>query len=289
MVSSSRRRAAVDELKRSRGLSERRVCGLVQCCRSTARYRVKRIDDSWLKTRIQTLIDTEGNGRAGYRVLHFFLREDPSVRINHKRFFRVYQAAKFQVPRRRKRHARQARGVTAAPVTKPNERWSMDFVHDIVGEGRKVRVLTVVDDYSGEALATEADTSSPSRRVIAILDRVISERAVPETIRCDNGPEFVSLITRKWAAQRRIRMHFIDPGKPTQNGKIESFNSRLRDEFLNEHWFLSLHDLRQAIEPWRVHYNTKRPKKSLNYLTPAEFARRYTELVQTTTPQLQLV
>jgi putative transposase len=165
----------------------------------------------------------------------------------------------------------------------------MDFVHDALANARKVRVLTLIDDFTDEALATEPDTSITSARLTAILDRIIAERGAPEILKCDNGPEFRSLTTRKWAAQRGIKMHFIDPGKPTQNGKIESFNARLRDEFLNEHWFITMTDLRRDIEAWRVHYNTRRPKARFKFLTPAEFARRHAELANNTTPQLQMV
>lgn len=286
MVSSARRRAAVHELRTSRGYSERRACGLVGCPRSTARYAIRRIDDSLLIERMRKLID-DGNNRAGYRLLNFLFRREHAIVVNHKRFFRIYRGAGLQVPKRRKRHARYVRNGSSSPATRPNERWSMDFVHDTLANGRKIRMLTVIDDFTNESLAIEIDSTLPSRRVNSVLDRIAAERGYPQIMKTDNGPEFASLITRRWAAERGIRQHFIDPGRPTQNGKIESFNARLRDEILNEHWFTTLAEARTIIEAWRVRYNTYRPHGSLKYLTPAEFARRHRESHQTTTPQFE--
>jgi putative transposase len=284
MVSSSRRRAAVKELREQRGYSERRGCTLVGCARSTSQYRSKREDDAPLLERIRGL--TEENRRAGYRVLHFLLKRDHAISVNHKRFYRVYRAAGLQVPKRRKRHARYQRGTASPPVVRPNERWSMDFVHDTLAHGRKFRALNVIDDFTSECLAIEIDSSLPSRRVIRCLEEIMEKRGKPETMKFDNGSEFASLAMLRWAAERDITLHFIDPGKPTQNGKIESFNARMRDEFLNEHWFLTLDHVRSEAEPWRIRYNTHRPHGSLNYLTPAEFARQYRENPQNATPQL---
>lgn len=164
----------------------------------------------------------------------------------------------------------------------------MDFVHDNLVSGRKFRTLNVIDDFTSESLAIEIDSTLSSQRVIRVIERVAAERGgFPEILKTDNGPEFASLITRKWAAERGIRQHFIDPGKPTQNGKIESFNARYRDEVLNEHWFLSLDDVRETSERWRIRYNTHRPHSALNYLTPAEFARRYRESNDLPAPQFQ--
>lgn len=286
MVSSSVRRAVVQELKTSRGYSERRACSLIGCSRSTARYRIKRANDSELVTRVRAII-ADGNNRSGYRLLNFLLRRDHGVVVNHKRFFRIYRAAGLQVPKRKKRHARYVRNGGTDAATRPNERWSMDFVHDTLANGRNVRLLTVIDDFTCESLAIEIDSTLPSRRVIAVLERIARDRGFPEVIKTDNGPEFASLITRRWAAERGIRQHFIDPGKPTQNGKIESFNARLRDEVLNEHWFTALDEMRSIVEPWRVRYNTRRPHGSLKYLTPEEFARRYDESTKKATPQIQ--
>jgi putative transposase len=284
MVSSARRRAAVQELRVSRGYSERRACELITCWRSTARYRIKRIDDSAIADQMRATI-AKGNNRSGYRLLHFLLRRDEGLILNHKRFYRIYRSAGLQVPKRKKRHACYLRNGSSAPAMRPNERWSMDFVQDTLTSGRKARLLTIVDDFTCESLAIEIDSTLPSRRVIAVLERLADERGLPEVLKTDNGPEFSSLIMRAWSAQRGVRQHFIDPGKPTQNGKIESFNARLRDELLNEHWFTSLEEMRRDVEAYRIRYNTYRPHGSLGYATPAEFARKYRESRQNLTPQ----
>ena len=287
MVSSAVRRAVVQELGATRGYSQRRACRLLGCARSTARYRLTRIDDGPLLAKIRALID-DGNNRSGYRLLNFLLRRDHAMVVNHKRFYRVYRSAALQVPKRRKRHARYVRNGRSAAVTRPNERWSMDFVHDSLASGRKFRSLNVIDDCTCESLAIEVDSTLSSRRVIRVIERIAAERGCfPAVLKTDNGPEFSSLITRRWAAERGIKQHFIDPGKPTQNGKIESFNARYRDEVLNEHWFISLDDVRETSENWRLRYNTHRPHGSLNYLTPAEFARQLHESNDIPAPQFQ--
>jgi putative transposase len=288
MVSSCIRRAVVQELRASRGYSERRACVLIACSRSMARYRIKRVDDSALLDKVRAIID-DGNNRSGYRLLNFLLRRDHQLVVNHKRFFRIYRTAGLQVPKRKKRHARYVRNGSTNPATRPNERWSMDFVHDTLANGRNVRLLTVIDDFTCECLAIEIDSTLPSSRVTAVLDRIAQGRGYPAVMKTDNGPEFASLITRRWAAERAVKQHFIDPGKPTQNGKIESFNARLREEVLNEHWFTALDEMRSVIEPWRVRYNTYRPHGTLKYATPEEFAQRYRELISDTTPQFQMV
>jgi putative transposase len=286
MVSSSRRRAAVQELREKRGYSERRACALVGCPRSTSQYRIRRVDDPSLVERIRSLIET--NRRAGYRVLHFLLKRDHSIYINHKRFYRVYRSAGLQVTRRRKRHVRYQRGAISPPVTYPNERWSMDFVHDTLANGRKIRLLNVIDDYTRECLVVEVDSTLPSRRVINALEAIAALRGYPGTVKFDNGSEFASLAMLRWGAEKDVKLHFIDPGKPTQNGKAESFNARIRDEFLNEHWFITLDHARVEAERWRVRYNTYRPHGALNYKTPEEFARWHAENLLNATPQLSL-
>jgi len=259
---------------------------LIACWRSTARYCIKKIDDSEIVGRMRAIIEN-GNNRSGYRLLHFLLRRDEGIIVNHKRLYRIYRNAGLQVPKRKKRHARYLRNGSSSPATHPNERWSLDFVHDTLSTGRNVRLLTIVDDFTCESLAIEIDSTLPSRRVIAILERIIAERGLPEVLKTDNGPEFSSLIMRKWSAERGVRQHFIDPGKPTQNGKIESFNARLRDELLNEHWFTSLEEMRRETEAYRIRYNTYRPHGSLGYATPAEFARKYLESRQSPAPQIE--
>lgn len=244
MVSSARRRAAVHELRSQRGYSERHACALVACPRSTSQYRVKRTDDPRLLGLLRQLV--EENRRSGYRKLHFILERDHAITLNHKRFYRIYRAAGLQVRGRKKRHARYVRGAASPTVTRPNERWSMDFVHDTLASGRKVRLLTVIDDFTCERLVIEVDSSLPTRRVIRALESIAATRGFPQALKCDNGPEFSSLAMLRRGAERHIKLHFIAPGKPTQNGKVESFNGRLRDELLNEHWFLTLDQMRET-------------------------------------------
>jgi len=159
-------------------------------------------------------------------------------------------------------------------VTKANERWSIDFLSDSLVSGRRIRVLAIVDDFTREALALEVDFSLPAARVVRTLDEIARDRGYPGVLRSDNGPEFVSHLLLKWSAERGVRLHFIAPGKPTQNANVESLNARIRDEFLNEHAFLTLAAARSEAAQWQRHYNDVRPHASLRYATPAEFASR---------------
>jgi putative transposase len=153
-----------------------------------------------------------------------------------------------------------------------NQEWGIDFVHDVLATGRKFRSLSVVDGCSRACLALEVDTAFPSRRVTRVLDRVMVEHGKRERIRLDNGPELTSRHFLAWASERQIELRYIQPGKPVQNARLESFNGRLRDECLNVSWFANLWDARQKINAWREHYNNERPHSSLGYLTPAAFA-----------------
>jgi len=161
---------------------------------------------------------------------------------------------------------------------RPNEKWSMDFVSDCVSTGRVIRMLTVVDDCTRECPAIEVDTSLGGLRVRRVLDRIASERGLPEAIVLDNGPEFRGRALAAWSEERGVRLEFIQPGKPVQNAYAESFNGRLREECLNANWFTCLSDARRKIESWRQDYNQQRPHSSLNYLPPVEFARTFVEM-----------
>jgi putative transposase len=189
--------------------------------------------------------------------------------------YRLYREEGLAMRIRQRRRIRW-NGVVARPAaTRPNQRWSMDFVNDCVSTGRVIRMLTVVDDYTRECLAVEVDTSLGSLRVRRVLERIASERGLPEAIVLDNGPEFRSRALAAWSEERGVRLEFIQPGKPVQNAYVESFNGRLRDECLNANWFITLKDARQKIETWRRDYNEQRPHSSLDYLPPAEFARTW--------------
>lgn len=213
--------------------------------------------------------------RFGYRRLHVFLRRE-GHEVNHKRLFRIYREEGLHVRRRGGR--KRAMG-TRAPVTLPllpNQRWSLDFVSDQMTDGRRFRILTVVDDCTRECLALIADTSLSGARVARELGALFQARGKPLTIVSDNGTEFTSNAILSFAQERQIDWHYIAPGKPTQNAFIESFNGRLRDEFLNETLFPSLVWARAALSAWREDYNKERPHSRLGWRTPAEFAQTFT-------------
>ena len=211
--------------------------------------------------------------RYGYRRLGILLRREGEV-VNHKRVFRVYQAAALCVKRRqRKRLVRS--GQQQMMASAPNQQWAIDFVHDRLASGRTIRVLTVVDTFTRECLALEVDSCLPSQRVTRTLDAIIFERGRPESIRMDNSSELTSRHFLAWGVDRRISLNYIQPGKPVQNAYAESFNGKLRDECLNTNWFVNLWEARRRIHLWRDEYNNQRPHSSLGYLTPYEFAKDF--------------
>jgi len=209
--------------------------------------------------------------RYGYRRLLVLLRRD-GWSDNHKRVFRVYQEEGLQVRRRKRKHASKWRGDRLELPMGINQRWSMDFMHDRLADGRSIKTFNVVDDFTRECLATEVDTSLSGQRVVRVLERLKAERGLPACLLMDNGPEFTGKVLDAWAYSCGIRLQFIEPGKPTQNAYIESFNGKFRDECLNENWFLSLADARTTIEEWRNDYNACRPHSALGNKTPAEYA-----------------
>jgi putative transposase len=252
-------------------LSERHACELNGLDRSTYRYEPEPDRNAQLRARLTEL--ARQRPRFGYRRLGVLLEKDGEV-INHKRLLRVYQEAGLAVRRReRKRLARERVGMPV--LTRPNQEWSIDFVSDALANGRAIRSLTVLDDFTKESLAIEVDTSLSGMRVTRVLDRIIEERGNPDGLRLDNGPEFTSRCFIAWAEQRGVPLIYIQPGKPVQNSYIESFNGRFRDECLNANWFENLADARRKIEAWRLDYNQARPHSSLAYRTPEEFARAW--------------
>ena len=247
--------------------SERRVCGLMGMAVTTYRYRSQRTDEP-LRTKLVEL--AREKPRFGYRRLHVLLGRS-GEQVNHKRLHRVYREAGLAIRRKKRKHCvREGKPLQAR--TAANEEWALDFVHDAVECGRTIRVLSVVDAYTRECLALEVDTSFASRRVTRVLDQIITERGRPEAIRCDNGPELTSRHFLAWSVERQIELVHIQPGKPTQNGRVESFNGRMREECLNLNWFQNLFDARRKIAAWRKEYNEERPHSSLGYKTPNEFA-----------------
>lgn len=211
--------------------------------------------------------------RWGYRRLHILLRRE-GVAANHKRIYRLYREEGLAVRRRKRKRVAIARQPMATP-TRLNECWAMDFMSDSLASGRRYRVLNVVDVLSHESLASEVDTSLPSTRVIQALEEIALLRGYPARITVDNGPEFRSVQLDAWAYQHGVALAFIQPGKPTQNPFIESYNGKMRDELLNLHWWRSVAEARAAVDHFREDFNEVRPHKSLDNQTPAEFARRY--------------
>ena len=251
-------------------ISERQACRYLQANRRMIRYVRIPKDDAALRHRLEEL--AAERRRFGFRRLAVLLRRDGIV-VNIKRVLRVYREANLQVRKRVKRRVALGRGDPAPVVSRLNERWSLDFMHDTLQCGRRIRTLNIVDDFTRECLAIEVDTSLSGHRVARVLDAIATARGYPATIVMDNGTELTSIAMLCWARDRKVRLHYIQPGKPTQNAYIESFNGRFRDECLNEHEFATLVEARNIIESWRLDYNAFRPHKSLNDQTPEEFAR----------------
>ncbi len=251
------------------GLSERRACSLIGADRSTIRYRSCRPDDAALRGRLRAL--ALERRRFGYRRLFVLLRrEGETAGLN--RVYRLYREEGLSV---RKRQARRRAVGTRAPIlveAKANARWSLDFVHDQFANGRRFRILNIVDDVTRECLAAIPDTSISGQRVARELTALIGLRGKPGMIVSDNGTELTSNAILTWCAEHRIEWHYIAPGKPMQNGYIESFNGRMRDELLNESLFFGLDHARELIVSWVEDYNTARPHSSLGYRTPEAFS-----------------
>lgn len=255
-------------MQRVHGLSQRRACGLIGMDVSSYRYRSQRADDGALRERLRALAALRR--RFGYRRLAWLLDRE-GTKVNLKKVYRLYREEGLAVKRRRGR--RRAIG-TRAPIVVPqamNQRWSLDFVSDQLANGRRFRLLNVLDDFNSECLASVPDFSLPGLRVIRELEAIIAIRGKPATIVSDNGTELTSNAVLRWAADQGIEWHYIAPGKPMQNGFVESFNGRLRDECLNEHVFMTLAETRQIVEAWRIDYNTVRPHGRLGRLPPAVF------------------
>lgn len=256
---------------REKGYSQRRACGLVGLHPKTYRYVSKRSGDEELRQRLRELASQRR--RFGYRRLGLMLGRQ-GIKLKGKKLYRLYKEERLTV---HKRGGRKRALGTRAPMAIPqgrNLRWSLDFVADTLVSGRRFRILTLVDDFTRECLGLVVDTSLTGLRVARELDRVAELRSYPGMIVSDNGTELTSNAILAWQQDRGVEWHYIAPGKPMQNGFVESFNGRLRDECLNEHLFTNLNEARQIIEEWRIDYNTNRPHSSLNGLTPTEFAAR---------------
>ena len=248
-------------------VSERRACKLLGVDRGSYRYEPRPDHNAGLREALISL--AREKPRYGYRRLHVLL-EKREHRSSVMRIYRLYRAEGLAVRRRRRK--RLTRVALASHLVRSNQEWALDFACDTLATGRGIRVLAVVDAYTRENLSLEVDTSLSSRRVTRALEGVIEHRGKPEAIRCDNGPELTSRHFLSWCEERKIQLIHIQPGRPMQNGHVESFNGRLRDECLNANWFRNLMDARAKIGAWRDEYNGERPHSSLGYRTPNEFA-----------------
>ncbi|WP_416202964.1 IS3 family transposase [Bradyrhizobium sp. WBAH33] len=273
MVGPAAKRAAIAHLQAVMSLSERRACSIVGADRKMIRYRSSRPPDAVLRGRLRDLANERR--RFGYRRLFVLLRREgePSG-IN--RIYRLYREEGLTV---RKRRARRKAVGTRAPIlveARPNARWSLDFVHDQFANGRRFRILNIVDDVTKECLGAIPETSVSGRRVARELTAIVQRRGKPGMIVSDHGTEFTCNAMLAWCKDAAIDWHFITPGKPMQNGFVESFNGRMRDELLNETLFFDLDDARAKIANWVADYNLQRPHSSLKYLTPAAYAAHLT-------------
>jgi putative transposase len=236
---------------------------------SSQRYRSRRPPQEALRQRLREL--AVERVRWGYRRLHVLLRREGHV-VNHKRVYRLYRAEGLSMRRRKRKRVAVARQPLPAP-TRWNEGWALDFMSDALSSGRRFRVLNVMDMLSREALAAEVDSSLPAARVIQTLERIALERGYPMRISLDNGPELRSRVLDQWAYEHGVVLDFIQPGKPTQNAMIESFNGKMREELLNTRWWRSLAEARTAVAAHVEDYNQVRPHDSLARRTPHEYAR----------------
>ena len=254
-----------------KGLSERRALSVVRMSASALRYAPRPDRNVELRERIMSL--AQRHKRYGMGMIYLKLRQE-GLLVNYKRVERLYQEAKLQVRRRKRKKVLVSERQPLLRPSRANEVWSMDFVFDRTAEGRVIKCLTIVDDATHESVAIEVERAISGHGVSRVLDRLALSRGLPKVIRTDNGKEFCGKAMVAWAHEHGVQLRLIEPGKPNQNAYIESFNGRLRDECLNEHWFPSLLHARTEIETWRREYNEERPKKALGGMTPSAYAEQ---------------
>ena len=274
MVTAPAKRELVRHLV-SHGLSERRALAVVRMSASALRYEPRPDRNGELRERILAL--AHRHKRYGVGMIHLKLRQ-AGMLVNYKRVERLYQEAKLQVRRRKRKKVSVGERQPLLRPSAANQVWSMDFVFDRTAEGRVIKCLTIVDDATHEAVAIEVERAISGQQLTRILDRLALSRGLPKVIRTDNGKEFCGKAMVTWAHQRGVDLRLIEPGKPNQNAYVESFNGRFRDECLNEHWFTSLLHARAVIEIWRREYNEERPKKVLGGITPAAYAKQLADV-----------
>ena len=254
-----------------KGLSERRALSVMRMSASALRYEPRPDRNVELRERILAL--AQRHKRYGVGMIHLKLRQS-GLPVNYKRVERLYQDAKLQVRRRKRKKVLVGERQPLLRPDRANEVWSMDFVFDRTAEGRVIKCLTIVDDATHESVAIEVERAISGHGVSRVLDRLALSRGLPKVLRTDTGKEFCGKAMVAWAHEHGVQLRLIEPGKPNQNAYIESFNGRLRDECLNEHWFPSLLHARTEIETWRREYNEERPKKALGGMTPSAYAEQ---------------
>jgi putative transposase len=270
MVRPAKRRLAVGYVQTAFGLSERSACRALGVARATQRYPSRREGQEEVVVRLRAL--AAKRPRAGYRTLGRLLRRE-GVRINHKRVYRLYRQEGLSLRVKRRRRLAATPRQTPPPVTKPGERWAMDFVSDCTSDGHRFRILTLIDTFTRRAPGVVVERSIGGSRVVRFLTQLAAQYGHPRTITVDNGPEFISNALDQWAHANGVHLHFSRPGKPVDNAFIESFNGRLRDECLNTNWFYGLEHAREIISEWLEDYNERRPHSSLAGFTPAEYEK----------------
>ncbi len=270
MVKPAAKKPIVSHLISKFKLSERAACRLAGLSRISFRYQSKSRTDEALRERLKELACQYL--AYGYLMLHGLLKAEGLV-TNKKHTYRLYSEEGLQVRTKKRKKLIRPRQPMEIPAT-VNQRWSMDFVSDQLSNGRRFRILNVVDDYSREVIGQLVSVSISGRLVARFLNNLIEERNKPTKIICDNGSEFTSKAMFFWSKETIVGLGFIQPGKPTQNAFVESLNGKFRNECLNQHWFRTLEEAKYEIEKWRQHYNYVRPHSSLNYVAPVEFARQ---------------
>lgn len=271
MVRPAARKEVAGHLQQHYAISQRRACRLVPISRKALGYVSDRAArDGELLERLRAL--AQQYPRYGYLMLHELLRREGLV-VNRKRTWRLYTSLQLQVRTKRRKKLTRPRVPMAVPG-RANERWSADFVSDQLANGRRFRVLNIVDDYSRVCVAQLTEFSIPGERMVRHLEQLARTRGLPSTLVLDNGPEMTSKAMFFWAQRHGVRLHFIQPGKPTQNAFVESFNGKFRDGCLNQQWFRDIDDARFIIDAWRIHYNEQRPHSSLGYLPPTIFEQQ---------------
>lgn len=256
-------------MREATGISIRRACRLAELSRTTFGHEAQPDPQNQAITARMIELAHERR-RFGYRRIHVLLRRE-GVQANHKRVHRLYRLAGLAVRRRRRRERIALERQPLLLPAGPNQVWSMDFVMDRLEDGRKLKALTIVDDFTKESVDIALDHGMGSHYVVRVLDGIVRFRGKPGAIRTDQGPEFTAGALDQWAYRNGVTLKLIQPGKPTQNGYIESFNGKFRDECLNEHWFSTLAEARAIVAAWRRDYNENRPHSSIGYLTPAAY------------------